>query len=307
MRSTDAPRIAVAPNEVPDWIPRAVAAGGGHVVPIHEAQGLIWYGGADADGLAEVLEDAPELEWVQLPWAGVDRYLELIDSRLTWTCGKGVFGRPVAELALSLALAGFRGIGTYARATSWGPSIGRSLYGSRVTILGGGGITTALIPLLTPFDCHITVVRNHAHEMVGADDVLEADRYVDALPAADLVVLALALTPETEHIIGHDELEAMESHAWLINVARGRHVVTGDLVEALRNETIGGAALDVVDPEPLPDGHPLWSASNCILTPHVGNTAEMEAELLSARIAANVKRFRKGEELLGIVDAELGY
>ena len=307
MRSTDAPRIAVAPNEVPDWIPRAVAAGGGHLVPTHEAQGLIWYGGADAHRLAEVLEDAPELEWVQLPWAGVDRYLELIDSRLTWTCGKGVFGRPVAELALSLALAGFRGIGTYARATSWGPPIGRSLYGSRVTILGGGGITKALVPLLTPFDCHITVVRNHAHEMVGADDVLEADRYVDALPAADLVVLALALTSETEHIIGHDELEAMESHAWLINVARGRHVVTDDLVEALRNETIGGAALDVVDPEPLPDGHLLWSAPNCILTPHVANTAEMEAELLSARIAANVKRFRKGEELLGVVDAELGY
>ncbi len=307
MRSTDAPRIAVAPNEVPDWIPTAVAAGGGHVVPVHEAQGLIWYGGADAEGLAEVLEDAPELQWVQLPWAGVDRYLELIDSRLTWTCGKGVFGRPVAELALSLALAGFRGVGTYARATSWGPSIGRSLYDARVTILGGGGITKALIPLLTPFGCHITVVRNHAHEMVGADDVLEADRYVDALPAADLVVLALALTPETEHIIGHDELEAMESHAWLVNVARGRHVVTDDLVEALRSETIGGAALDVVDPEPLPDGHPLWTTPNCILTPHVGNTPEMEAELLSARIAANVKRFRKGEELLGIVDAELGY
>lgn len=292
---------------MPGWITEAVVAGGGHVVPIEEARGLIWYGGADAPALAELLEDAPELRWVQLPWAGVDRYLDLIDPSLTWTCGKGVFGKPVAELALSLALAGFRNIAGYARATSWSEGVGRSLYGARVTILGGGGITKALIPLLSPFDCHITVVRNHAHEMVGADDVLEADRYVDALPGADLVVVALALTPETEHIIGRDELEAMESHAWLVNVARGRHVVTDELVDALQRDVIGGAALDVTDPEPLPTGHPLWQLPNCILTPHVGNTADMERELLSARIAANVKRFRKGEELLGVVDAELGY
>ena len=105
--------------------------------------------------------------------------------------------------------------------------------------------------------------------------MLEADRYADALPGADLVVLALALTPETEGIIAADELSLMEDHAWLVNVARGRHVVTDDLVDALRDGVIGGAGLDVTDPEPLPAGHPLWSLPNCLITPHVGNTPEM--------------------------------
>jgi phosphoglycerate dehydrogenase-like enzyme len=137
--------------------------------------------------------------------------------------------------------------------------------------------------------------------------VLTADRYVDALPGADVVVLALALTPETEGMISASELEQMERHAWLVNVARGRHVVTDDLVAALRNGTIGGAALDVTEPEPLPDGHPLWSLPSCIITPHVGNTPEMAVPLLAERIAGNVRRFAEGEPLIGPIDVDLGY
>jgi len=91
------------------------------------------------------------------------------------------------------------------------------------------------------------------------------------------------------------------------NVARGRHIVTDDLVAALQAGTIGGAALDVTDPEPLPEGHPLWSLPNCIITPHVGNTPEMAGPLLAERITTNVRRFAEGEELLGPVDVELGY
>ena len=176
-----------------------------------------------------------------------------------------------------------------------------------MTILGGGGITQSLVRLLQPFDCHITVVRRTANHLDGVDDVLEADRYADALPGADLVVLALALTPETEGIIAADELSLMESHAWLVNVARGRHVVTDDLVDALRDGVIGGAGLDVTDPEPLPDRHPLWSMPNCIITPHVGNTPEMAIPLLAERITANVRRFASDEELLGPVDVDAGY
>jgi len=137
--------------------------------------------------------------------------------------------------------------------------------------------------------------------------VLESDRFADALPGADLVVLALALTEETDGLIGLGELELMEQHAWLVNVARGRHVVTDDLVEALRVGIIGGAGLDVTDPEPLPPEHPLWSMDNCIITPHVGNTPEMAKPLLSERISANVRRFARGEELLGLVDPHAGY
>ena len=161
--------------------------------------------------------------------------------------------------------------------------------------------------LLQPFDCHITVVRRQVTDLDGVDDVLEADRFADALPGADLVVLALALTPETEGIISAGELELMERHAWLVNVARGRHVVTDDLVVALREGIIGGAGLDVTDPEPLPPGHPLWSMPNCIITPHVGNTPEMAVPLLSERIRANIRRWADDEELIGLVDIEAGY
>jgi len=143
--------------------------------------------------------------------------------------------------------------------------------------------------------------------MDGVDDVLEADRFADALPGADLVVLALALTPETEGMFSRGEFTLMEPHAWIVNVARGRHIVTDDLVDALRSGTIGGAGLDVTDPEPLPAGHPLWSLPNCIITPHVGNTPEMAKPLLARRVVENVRRFARGEELIGLVDVDAGY
>jgi phosphoglycerate dehydrogenase-like enzyme len=277
------------------------------VVAPREAQGLIWASPRDAGGLEDALAAAPRLEWVQLPWAGVEGFVHLVDDDRQWTCAKGVYAEPVAELALTLALAGLRGLGTYARAAKWKKPRGTNLRGARVTLLGGGGISEALLRLLQPFDCHTTVVRNRVQPMDGADVVLESDRLTDALPGADVVVVALALTPDTEGIISSDELAQMERHAWLVNVARGRHVVTDDLVTALQDSIIGGAGLDVTDPEPLPDGHPLWSLANCLITPHVGNTPEMAVPLLSKRISTNVKRFAHGDELLGPVDRALGY
>lgn len=307
MSSPEAPRIAVAPAGAPSWATEAVVDGGGHVVEVGEAHGIIWVDPRHPDGLADTLAAAPDARWVQLPFAGIENFAHLLDPERTWTCGKGVYAEPVAEMALTLALAGLRGLGTYACAREWGRPQGRNLLGARVTILGGGGITESLIRLLQPFDCHITVVRRNVAHMDGVDDVLEADRYADALPGADVVVLALALTRETEGIIAADELSLMEDHAWLINVARGRHIVTDDLVDALRDGVIGGAGLDVTDPEPLPPDHPLWSLPNCIITPHVGNTPEMAIPLLAERIRANVKRFAQDDELIGLVDLDSGY
>ncbi|HEY1280574.1 MAG TPA: NAD(P)-dependent oxidoreductase, partial [Acidimicrobiales bacterium] len=268
----------------------AITAGGGHLVPVAEAEALVWGSPTDADGLATILRDAPKIRWVQLPWAGVEAFVDLIDDDRLWTCGKGVYAEPVAELALTLALAGMRGLGTYARADRWEPPHGTNLMGAQVTVLGGGGITESFLRLLRPFDCHVTVVRNRAQDMDGADVVLESDRLTDALAGADLVVVALALTPDTEGIISASELDLMEPSAWIVNVARGRHIVTADLVAALQQGVIGGAALDVTDPEPLPEGHPLWSMPNCIITPHVGNTPDMARPLLAERITENVKR-----------------
>ena len=96
---------------------------------------------------------------MQLPFAGIENFVHLFDDEHVWACGKGVYAEPVAELALTLGLAGLRGLATYSRAQSWEPPQGRNLLGGRVTILGGGGITTSLVRLLQPFNCHITVVR----------------------------------------------------------------------------------------------------------------------------------------------------
>ena len=281
------PRIALGPDHAPAWLAEAIVAGGGHVVPVGEAEGLVWSEYRSSAPLADLLASAPNIRWVQLPSAGIEAFSDLFDDGRLWTCAKGVFAEPVAELALAMALAGMRGVGHYARQRTWSGPVGRNLIGANVTILGGGGITERLLHLLQPFECRITVVRNSDVAMDGADEVLEADRYVDALADADLVVLALALTPDTEGMLSRNEFELMRPGAWIVNVARGRHIVTDDLVWALREGVIGGAALDVTDPEPLPDGHPLWSLSNCIISPHVGNTPEMAVPLLSERITTN--------------------
>ena len=307
MSDSSAPRVALAPEGAPTWMAEAITAGGGQLVPLAEAEALVWAAPRDPEALRQALHEVPRLEWVQLPFAGIETFVDLVDDERVWTCGKGVYAEPVAEMALALALAGMRHLGTYVRATEWQRPYGRNLIGANVTILGGGGITEQLLRLLAPFDCHVTVVRNRVTEMEGADDVLEPDRYVDALAGADVVFLALALTPETEGMISRSELEQMSPHAWIVNVSRGRHIVTDDLVWALQNRIIGGAALDVTDPEPLPVDHPLWSLPNCIITPHVGNTPEMAIPLLSARITANVRRFAAGEQLIGPIHPELGY
>jgi phosphoglycerate dehydrogenase-like enzyme len=285
----------------------AITAGGGHLVPLADAEALVWAAPRDPDALRHALAIAPNLAWVQLPFAGIEQFVDLVDDDRVWTCGKGVYAEPVAELALGLALAGLRHVGNYARATEWTRPHGRNLKGANVTILGGGGITEELIRLLQPFDCRITVVRNRVAEMDGVDEVLEPDRYVDALADADVVFVALALTPETEGMISRSELEQMRADAWIVNVARGRHIVTDDLVWALQQGVIGGAALDVTDPEPLPADHPLWTLPNCIITPHVGNTPEMAVPLLGDRITTNVRHFAQGEPLIGPVHVDLGY
>jgi phosphoglycerate dehydrogenase-like enzyme len=307
------PRIAIAPEPAADWVERAVVEGGGQVVAVADAEALVWTAPRGADELERLLADVPAVRWVQLPWAGVEEYARLgvfadDGSGRRWTCGKGVYAEPVAEHALGLAIAGLRAFPDRVRATSWGRQAGVSLYDGRVTILGAGGITECLVDLLRPMRTEVTVVRRDAATAFpGAARTLPTERLHDGLAGADVVFLALALTPETERIIGAEELAAMEPHAWLVNVARGRHVDTDALVQALERHEIGGAGLDVTEPEPLPDGHPLWTLPNVIITPHTANTQEMAVPLLSARITENVRRFAAGEDLVGPVDGSLGY
>lgn len=269
--------------------------------------GVVWTDAKDAAGLRQVLERYPKIPWVQLPWAGIEPFVHVLDTERTWTCGKGVYAEPVAEHALMLALAGLRGLGTYARADRWTRPRGENLLGSRVVVLGGGGITESLLRLLAPFRGDVTVVRRDPVPVAGASRTVGLDGLDDALAGARVLFLALALTAETTGIIDGRRLRLLAPDGWVVNVARGAHVVTDDLVEVLAEGAIGGAALDVTDPEPLPPGHPLWSLDNCLITPHVGNTPEMAVPLLAERVRANVARFVASEPLIGLVDVEAGY
>jgi phosphoglycerate dehydrogenase-like enzyme len=300
--------IAVEPRGTRRWLDGAVEDGGGTAVAPEEAGALVWGHHADPDGLGALLDQHPQLAWVQLPWAGIEGYVDVIrryEDR-QWTCGKGVYAEPVAEHALALGLAGLRRIGAYARATTWGTGEGRNLLGAKVVILGGGGITESLLRLLGPFGCDVTVVRRQQAPLPGAT-VVGPEALDDALPGTLLLVLALALTPDTVGIVDGRRLRMLDPEGWVVNVARGAHVVTDDLVEVLAAGVIGGAALDVTDPEPLPDGHPLWTEPRCIITPHTANTLAMAEPLLRARVAENVRRWIAGEELIGPVDLDAGY
>jgi phosphoglycerate dehydrogenase-like enzyme len=303
------PRIAVGPGPAP-WAAEAIRRGGGEAVGLDEDPvGLVWTDGGAMDALRSVLATRPKISWVQLPQAGAERAFQAsaVDRQRQWTSAKGAFADPVAEHALALILAGLRQLKVRARARTWGEPGGESLFGQPVTVVGAGGIATVLMRLLEPFGTPVTVVRRHAEPVPGAARTLSTDRLTEALAGARAVVLTVALTPQTRGLIGRAELAAMERDAWLVNVARGGIVDTEALTAALQKGEIGGAALDVTDPEPLPAGHPLWDLDNCLITPHTADTEEMTQPLLAGRIADNVRRLAAGQELVGLLDPDLGY
>ena len=303
-------RIAIGPSHA-DFAAAAVEEAGGKVVELGSpADGLVWLSAHDMETLSAALADQPGIRWVQLPFAGVEKAVAegVIDDRRVWTCAKGSYARPVAEHALMLALAGLRVLPARIRARSWGSPEGRTLYGASVTILGGGGISEELLRLLAPFEVDATVVRRQASEPVpGAARVVDPSALRSVLPGSLVVFLALALTPATQGIIGAEEMDLIGPDGWLVNVARGGHVDTDALVKALAEGRLGGAALDVTDPEPLPDGHPLWTEPRCIITPHTADTWEMVLPPLVERIRTNVARFVAGDPLVGVVDPHAGY
>lgn len=303
-----APRIAVGPS-APAFVTDAIVAGGGKPVePDGPADGLVWMDTRDVDRLGRAL-DVTGARWVQLPMAGVERVhaAGLFERGPVWTSAKGSYAEPVAEHALMLALAGLRVLPSRVRASSWGRPEGRTLYDADVAVLGAGGITDELLRLMVPWRVRATVVRRRPLPVPGAAATVTLDALDDVLPGKLVVFLALALTPQTRHVIGSRQLEAMDRDAWLVNVARGGHIDTDALVGALEGGRIGGAALDVTDPEPLPDGHPLWGRDDCIVTPHTADTDAMVRPLLAARISANVRAFAEGAPLVGLVDNDAGY
>ena len=302
--------IAVAPDTRPvmhDAFVAAVRDAGGEVASLAEAQALVWADPYAAGMYPEVIASAPAVEWVQLPYAGVEPFLDYLDTRLVWTCAKGVYADPVAEWIMAALLMGLRDFHLFAAADSWCPESGRNLLGAKITVLGGGGITRSLLRLLEPWGCQVTVVRRSDEPVEGATRTLTLARVHEAVASADAVVVALALTSETQHVVNEALLESMGPQCWLLNVARGGHVDHAALGAALRSGVIAGAVLDVTDPEPLPDSSELWALPNCVITPHIGNTREMGLPLITNRVRENVRRWLAGEDLLGLVDIALGY
>ena len=302
--------IAVEPSTRPAMhavMVEAVEAAGGTVVPIEQASALIFADPAAADAFPNIIGAGPGVEWIQLPYAGIETFQHHLDHDHTWTCGKGVYAPPVAEWIMAALLTAFRDIPRYVRASSWPVQDGKNLLGAKLTVLGGGGITESFMELIGPWGCDVTVVRRSTDPVPGAARTLTTDRLHEAVADADAVIVALALTDETRNIVDAETLAAMRRDAWLCNVGRGGHVVTDDLVTALREGVIAGAVLDVTDPEPLPDGHPLWELDNCVITPHVGNTPEMGLPLIADRVRVNVGRWIAGDELIGPVDVGVGY
>ena len=211
--------------------------------------------------------------------------------------------RPAAETGLEGA--GFGDGRLFERSWSAGWTVsgaGEDLAGKTVLIVGYGSIGAAIEARLQPFG--VTIVRV-ARSARTEPEVLGIDELHQHLPMADVVVLIVPLTRETHGLIGAAEIGLMKRGALLVNAARGPVVVADALLEALEQHRIR-AALDVTDPEPLPAGHPLWSAPNCLITPHVGGSTPEFIHRAFRFGAEQVRRYLAGEELENVV-SEVGY
>jgi D-3-phosphoglycerate dehydrogenase len=153
----------------------------------------------------------------------------------------------------------------------------------------------------------VLAVTRSGRDVPGATSSVPAERLDEVLRRSDYVVLAAPATSENRSMIAARELDLMKADAWLVNVARGSLVDTDALVGALAEGRIGGAALDVTDPEPLPAGHPLWSEPRALVTPHSANPSGLLLQALAGRVRRNVERFAAGQPLDGVVDVHRGY
>jgi phosphoglycerate dehydrogenase-like enzyme len=303
-------KIALEPRQFPAYA-EAIAQAGGEVVPLsHEVEALVWTDYARPDLLREALDANPQLKWVQLPFAGVDAFQDLLTYPVTFTSAKRSYSEPVAEHALMLSMALGRVIKRRSLAKSWGKKHADSLYDANVLIVGGGGIAQELVHLLAPFRSNVRVVRkrpSEAFDRVGRTEIVGFEQLDPSLASAQFVILACALTEETRFLFNDERFALMVEGSYLVNVARGEVIDQDALIRALGSGRLGGAAIDVTYPEPLPDGHPLWDQENLIITPHTADTMQIVTGLFSKRLRENVAAWLAGDELVGIVSKDLGY
>jgi phosphoglycerate dehydrogenase-like enzyme len=269
----------------------------------------------------DVFASASRLRWVQSPAVGVGSLMfpELLASDVVVTSARGIRARSIAEHVIGVTIALARRLPVAMRAQiahRWaqddleGPASGvRSLDGLRMTIVGLGSIGMEIVKLATPFGIRISATRRRAEHAppAGVDEVLSPDGLPDLLSRSDVVVLAVPHTPETKQIIGRAEIDRMPRGALLVNIARGKLIDDGAVVEALKDGRLGGAALDVFTREPLEPTSPYWDLPNVIITPHTSGAMQDYWTPLVALFSDNLRRFEKGEALLNVVDKIAGY
>jgi phosphoglycerate dehydrogenase-like enzyme len=261
-----------------------------------QAQVLVPRGGGELP--TEVLDALPRLRLVQLMSAGAEKFVGRLPERVTLCNARGAHTPSTAEWAVTAMLAAQRGIPHFTRqqdAGRWAPRTERSLIGARVLVVGAGDIGRTIGRMLAGFDVELTYVARTAREGVRSTDELP-----ELLPAADVVVLIVPVTPETIGMVDAGFLAAMADDALLVNAARGVVVDTDALLAELTSGRLR-AAVDVTEPEPLPEGHPLWSAPNLLLTPHVAGAVPETNARATAAVTDQLQRVLAGQPLQNVV------
>jgi phosphoglycerate dehydrogenase-like enzyme len=302
-------KIHVGPSPERE-IEEAVRLIGATPSELAEASAVIWMD-SSPDEFPRPLPG--HIGWVQLASAGVEPWIAggYLDDQRVWTSASGAYAEAVAEHALMLLLAGVRRLPECLASASWRKdyieSVSGTLRSSTVAIVGCGGIGRSLIPSLHALGASVLAVNRSGAAVAGAAETLPHQRVADVWGRADHVVLAAPATSATRHLVGQAELSQMKPTAWLVNVGRGSLVDTDALVAVLKAGGIAGAALDVTDPEPLPEFHPLWAEPRAIITPHIANPRRLLRAALVRRIEENVSCFLRGDALIGVVNTKAGY
>jgi phosphoglycerate dehydrogenase-like enzyme len=265
-------------------------------------------------------EKAAKLRWIHCPASGANGVLcaGVVESAIPVTNAAEVHGNSVAEHVMALLLSAARRLDCardLQSASRWNMDDlwnarprPRQVRGAHVLVVGMGQIGRRVAEYCSALGMHVTGIRQDAAKPEhGVEQMCSFAQVDEALAEADFVVLAVPTTPETRRMMNAQRLALMKEESWLINVGRGALVDEGALVEALRRGRPGGAALDVFDPEPLPESSPLWKAENVIITPHEAGFHQNMWEEHYAIFSDNLRRLLAGEELRNLLDKKRGY
>src|SRR4051812_39538017 len=253
------------------------------------------------------------LLWIQSSAAGLDHVLvpSVVDSNIIVTSASGVLANQVADHTIALTTALLRSFPTYFRAQQKREFIRRptrDLHGARIGIIGLGRNGRRLAEVFSAFNCKIVATDWwDGPKPPQVEKMFPADAVDEILPHIDILVLAAPLTSHTRNMIDARRLSLLPKGALVINVARGPLVVTEDLIAALEAGHLGGAGIDVTEPEPLPVESRLWDQPNVIITPHVGGQSATRADDMTNFFCENLRRYLTNQPLINLVDKQLGF